>query len=81
MLTIRLEIQQIFRKKTHYFWCYFVDFFAHQGEIPNKDQNFKCINCIRNNKPISDHSTNWRKCPFYITAIINQTESTEYAIK
>ena len=50
-------------------------------DCPNKDQNFKCINCIRNNKPISDHSTNWRKCPFYITAIINQTESTEYAIK
>ena len=32
-LTI-IIIQQIFRKKTHYFWCYFVDFFAHQGEIP-----------------------------------------------
>ena len=28
------NIQQIFRKKTHYFWCYLEDFFAHQGEIP-----------------------------------------------
>ena len=34
LLAIRLEIQQIFQKKTHCFWCYFVDFFACQSEIP-----------------------------------------------
>ena len=31
--TTRLAIQQIFRKNTNYFWCYFVNFFAHQAGI------------------------------------------------
>ena len=47
-------------------------------DCPNKENAHKCINCIRGNKPATEHSTNWKKCPFYVSAVINQTNLTEY---
>ena len=48
-------------------------------DCPEKDTDtFKCINCIRGNKITVCHSTNSKKCPFFINAVINQTEATNY---
>ena len=44
-------------------------------DCPNRDGTLRCINCVRGKKSLTDHTTNWNKCPYLLNAIIDRFHS------